>query len=56
MSRLGRTMVSYDDVVTANEVINKIMDVTQDDLYDLGNLLGDFNNYSLISIGPYELF
>ncbi len=55
MSRIGRTMMSYGRVVTAEEVIEKINKVSIEDLYELTNILADFDKYSLVSIGPNEI-
>ncbi|MEW6623228.1 MAG: pitrilysin family protein [Bacillota bacterium] len=55
MSRLGRTEISYDRVITAEEATEKIMKVTLDDLHALSSLLADFNKYSIVTIGAEKL-
>lgn len=52
MSRLGRTMITHGRIVTAEEVINNITQVTLDDIYKLDQQLTDLDKYSLITLGP----
>jgi len=52
MNRLGRTMITHGRVITAEEVIDNISKVTLDDVYKLEKHLTDFENYSLVTIGP----
>lgn len=55
MSRLGRTMITYDRIITAEEVINNITRVTLEDIYKLDEQLADLDKYSLITVGPKDI-
>ena len=55
MNRLGRTMITHDRIITAEEVINNITKVTLDDIYRLDEHLADLDKYSLITLGPKDI-
>lgn len=54
MSRLGRTELCHGRVITAEEVVEKISQVTVDEVMDLCNLIFQPEKFSLTAIGPIE--
>ncbi|MFA5536627.1 MAG: pitrilysin family protein [Bacillota bacterium] len=55
MSRLGKSELSFNRVVTGQEVIKKIFEVTLSDIYLLAKELFRGENFSYISLGPEKL-
>lgn len=54
MSRLGRTELCHGRVITAQEVVDKIKEVTVEQVLDLCNLMFQPEKFSLTAIGPIE--
>lgn len=54
MSRLGRTELCHGRVITAEEVVEKISQVSVDEVMDLCNLLFKTEKFSLTAIGPIQ--
>lgn len=55
MSRLGRNMITYGRIITAEEVTNKLIKVSMDDVYKLTEILNNFDKYSLVTVGPNDI-
>lgn len=55
MNRLGRNMITYDRIITAEEVTNNIMKVSIDDVNNLAELITNFDKYSLVTVGPKDI-
>jgi len=54
MSRLGRTELTYGRVVTVEEMVDKVMKVTLDQVHELARKLFLTQNFGLAVIGSYK--
>ncbi len=54
MTRLGRSEINYDRVISVEEMVEKIMEVTPEEIFDLAGNLFSPENFSLAVVGPYE--
>lgn len=52
MSRLGKTELSFNRVITAEEVIERLNSVTEEDLQSLSRQLFKAEHFSLTTLGP----
>jgi len=53
MSRLGKSMITYDRVITVEEMVEEIMKVQMDQIHALSQRLFKPENFSLAIVGPY---
>lgn len=54
MSRLGKTEITYDRVISVEEMVEKITQVTREEIDGVSHLLFKPDNFSLAVVGPYE--
>ena len=54
MSRLGRTELCYDRVISAEEIVDKTSQVTVQQVLDLAQQLFQKDKFSLTGLGPIK--
>lgn len=53
MSRLGKSEITYDRLISVEEMVERIMQVTSEEIYDLAQRLFAPENFGLAIVGPY---
>ena len=54
MSRLGRSELNYNRIITVEEIVEKIMEVKLEEVHALAQRLFIPENFGLAIVGPYE--
>lgn len=54
MNRLGKSEISYGRIITPEEVVEKVMRVTQDDIVDIALKIFDWESLSFAAVGSKE--
>jgi len=54
MNRLGKSEISYDRIITTEEVVEKVMKVTLDNVMDIAHKVFGWENLSFAAVGPKE--
>jgi len=54
MSRLGKSQLYLDKVVSPDEIVNRIMEITDADIKDLARTILKPENFCIASVGPWD--